>query len=270
MPNISSKPSRVIIVDDSSTFRSLLNGILTSDGFEVVAQLSGGKLLLQSIAKMAPDVVCLDINLPDCNGIDLLKSLSSEHPNVAVVMITGDTNPDLQNVAAECGAAGFIHKPLSHDQVSKVLSQIIHMQSLLANVSKLSGLPNEEDAKVPVRSTAIIVDDSNATRLLLAAVLAQDGIEVIGQATNGLQATEMVSQLRPDLVCLDIVMPVMDGMSALKQILNTDPATKVVMITSNSSRDIVMNSLKAGALDFIVKPFDVEKVSDVITRVLNS
>jgi DNA-binding NtrC family response regulator len=270
MSSIPAKPARVIIVEDSSTMLSILNAILVSDGIEVVGQLTSGKLLLQSIAKMSPDIVCLDYNLPDSNGVDLLKTISSEHPNVAVVMITGDTNPDLQNVAAESGAAGFIHKPYSQNHVMKVLRQIIQTQRLLADVAQPSKKSSEGINEVPVASTAIVVDDSKSIRVLLTAVLSKDGIQVIGEATNGLQAAEMVSQLNPDLVCLDIVMPVMDGMEALKQIHKTNPATKVVMITSNSSHDYVIKALKEGAADFIVKPFAVEKVSEAIARVLRS
>jgi two-component system, response regulator PdtaR len=268
MPNVPAIPAKAIIVEDSPIMLSMLNTILRSDGVDVIGQLSSGKKLLETIANLSPDIVCLDYNLPDINGIDLLKSISAEHPHVAVLMITGDNNPDLQNVAAEFGAAGFIHKPYSQDQVIKEFRQIIQTQRLLADVVKPYKTSNEDLDEIPVITTAIIVDDSRAIRVLLAAVLSKYGFKVIGEASNGLQAVELVSQLNPDLVCLDIVMPVMDGMEALKQIRKTNPETKVVMITSNSSRDFVMNALKEGAVGFIVKPFDVENVGEMIARVL--
>lgn len=263
MSSRSAKPARILIVDDSHTMRDMLKAVLTSDGIDVIGQLSSGKLLLQSIAKMSPDIVCLDYNLPDSNGIDLLKSIVSEYPHVAVVIITGETNPNLQNAAAESGAAGFIHKPFSQDRIIKEFRQIIQTQRLLADMNKPS-----EPPKFAITSTAIVVDDSKTIRALLVAILTNDGIQVVGEATNGLQAVEMVAQLQPDIVCLDVVMPVMGGMEALKQIRNMNPATKIVMITANSSRDLVVEALKEGAAGFIVKPLVAEKVSAAIAKVL--
>lgn len=264
----SAKPATALIVDDSPTMREMLKAILTADGINVIGQLPSGKQLLQSIARLSPDIVCLDYNLPDSNGIDLLKSITSEHPHVAVVIITGETNPNLQNTAAEFGAAGFIHKPFSQDRITKELRQIIQTQHLLADVNKSSATSNAGVANVT--STAIVADDSKTIRALLVAILTSNGIRVVGEATNGFQAVEMVAQLKPDIICLDVVMPVMDGMEALKQIRKMNPATKVVMITANSSRDIVVEAFKEGAAGFIVKPLVEEKVVAAVALALRT
>jgi len=266
--SIPTKPAKVLIVDDSRTMRDMLNAIITSDGNNVIGQLASGKLLLQSVAQMSPDIVCLDYNLPDSNGIDLLKSITSEHPHVAVVMITGETNHNLQHAAAEFGAAGFIHKPFSQDRIIKELRQIIQTQRLLAEMKKSSGPSNARVAELAIPSTAIVVDDSKTIRALLVAILTNDGIQVVGEATNGLQAIEMVAQLQPDIACLDVVMPVMGGMEALKRIRKMNLATKIVMITANSSRDLVVEAFKEGAAGFIVKPLVAEKVSESIAKLL--
>lgn len=269
MPSVPIKPARVIIVDDSSTMRAILRTILRSENIDVVDQLASGERLLESIAQTSPDIVCLENNLPDGSGIELLKSISANHPDVAVVMLTSEGDHDLQRSAAELGASGFILKPFSQDQIIKELGQVSQAQRLRANAGK-SPEPNAGITKSAATSTAIIADDSKAMRTLMVAILSGDGIKVIGEAANGLEAVEMVAKLQPDIVSLDVVMPVMDGMEALKQIRTTNPATKVIMVTSMNSRDIVIEAVKAGAAGFIVKPIDAGKVSELFAKVLGA
>jgi two-component system chemotaxis response regulator CheY len=248
----------------------VLAAILSSGGIEVIGQLASGQGLLQTIAQMSPDIVCLDYNLPGSNGIELLKSITSEHPHVAVVMITGEATPGLQHAAAEAGSAGFIRKPFSQEQIAKEFRLIIQTQRFLIDVKKSSGPSNVSVTGHAVTSKAIVVDDSKTIRALLLAILSQDGIQVVGEATNGLQAVTMVQELQPDIVFLDVVMPIMGGMEALKQIRKVSTLTKIVMITANSSRDLVIEAVKEGAAGFIVKPLVAEKVSEAIAKVLRS
>jgi two-component system chemotaxis response regulator CheY len=269
MHNLTAKPARVIIVDDSSSLRQVLAAYLTAEGIEVIAQLAHGKGLLQTIADRSPDIVCLDYNLPDCNGMDLLKSIAAEFPNLAVIMITGETDPKLQSNAAESGAAGFIHKPFSQDQIAKELAQIIQSQRFLLEVKESSVPAKASVTSHANRIKALVVDDSKTIRALLIAILTQDGIEVVGEATNGMQAVTMAQKLQPDIAFLDIFMPVMGGMEALKQIRTASPATKLVMITALSSRELVMEAIQSGAAGFIVKPLISAKVSEAIKKVLH-
>jgi DNA-binding NarL/FixJ family response regulator len=106
--------------------RSTLKAFLAAAGIEVIGQLSNGSQLLQTITQSTPDIVCLDYNLPDINGIELLKSIASVHPQVAVVIITGEQDPNLRNAAAQAGAAGFIHKPFSQEQIVRKSSISLH------------------------------------------------------------------------------------------------------------------------------------------------
>jgi two-component system chemotaxis response regulator CheY len=270
MSSLLTRPVKALIVDDSPTLRGVLAAILSSGGIEVIGQLASGQGLLQTIAQMSPDIVCLDYNLPGSNGIELLKSITSEHPHVAVVMITGEATPGLQHAAAEAGSAGFIRKPFSQEQIAKEFRLIIQTQRFLIDVKKSSGPSNVSVTGHAVTSKAIVVDDSKTIRALLLAILSQDGIQVVGEATNGLQAVTMVQELQPDIVFLDVVMPIMGGMEALKQIRKVSTLTKIVMITANSSRDLVIEAVKEGAAGFIVKPLVAEKVSEAIAKVLRS
>lgn len=268
----SSASEKALIVDDSATMRSTLNAILVSADIEVVGLLPNGIKLLQTIAQSSPGIVCLDYNLPGINGLELLKSIVSKYPQVAVVMITGEQDPDFRNAAAEAGAAGFIQKPFSQVEVVKELKSVVHTRTLLA---RTNSHPTKNGASKPVtqdsaRKTAVIADDSKTMRGLLSAILSSQNIDVLAEATNGNQAVELVVQHRPDIVCLDIDMPGKNGLDALAEIRRTLPSIKVLMITGNTKREAVMEAVKHGVSGFITKPFSPEKVGEAITKVFGN
>ncbi len=267
------KPStskKALIVDDSATMRSTLSAILASENIEVIGQLHSGVKLLQTIAQSPPDIVCLDYNLPDINGLELLKSVVSEHPQIAVVMITGEQDPGFRAAAAEAGAAGFIQKPFSQIEVAKELKSVIHTKNLLAqtNLHSTKNAASKLSTQVSAKKTAIIADDSKTMRGLLRAILSNQNLDVLAEATNGDQAVELVTQHRPDFVCLDIDMPGKNGLDALAEIRQRAPSSKVLMITGNTKREAVIEAVKHGVSGFITKPFTPEKVSEAIKKAL--
>ncbi len=118
------------------------------------------------------------------------------------------------------------------------------------------------------RAKVMIVDDNDIMRTLLRSILRAESYEVVGEARNGLAAVEMALNLKPQLVCMDVVMPEMDGLEALRAIKSANPEVKVVMITGNASNDNVQEAVRNGASGFIVKPFNAAKVLDTLDRVL--
>jgi len=117
----------------------------------------------------------------------------------------------------------------------------------------------------------LIVDDSPASRQLLRHIFTSaGGYVVVAEAASGAEAVRLFRQKRPDVVTMDIVMPGMDGIEAVRQILALDPAARVVMVSGHGQEGLVMESLVAGAKDFIDKPFDPETVLRAIERVVDS
>jgi len=268
MESKSPSSAKVLIVDDSDTMRGILNAILATANIKVVGQLSSGLKLLHTISLSPPDIVCLDYNLPDINGLELLKSIVVEYPNIAVVMITGEQDPNFRSIAAAAGAAGFIQKPFSEDQVIKEFKSVIQTRQLLAQ-QLINSDPAEVVAQSDDKKTAIIADDSKTMRVLLMAILAKQHIAVLAEATNGIQAVELAVQHQPDIVCLDIDMPGMTGLVALKEIRQKVPSSKVLMITGNAQRETVMEAAKLGVVGYISKPFSPEKVADAIKKAMS-
>ncbi|EHR77514.1 chemotaxis protein CheY [Thermococcus litoralis DSM 5473] len=116
----------------------------------------------------------------------------------------------------------------------------------------------------------LIVDDAAFMRMLVKKILVQAGHQVVGEAGNGKEAVEKYKELKPDLVTMDIVMPEMDGISAVKEIMKIDPNAKIIMITAVGQEAKVMEALKSGAKGYIVKPFQAPKVIEEVNRVLSS
>ncbi|HDL60322.1 MAG TPA: response regulator [candidate division WOR-3 bacterium] len=116
----------------------------------------------------------------------------------------------------------------------------------------------------------LVVDDAAFMRMLVKKILLQAGHQVVGEAGNGKEAIEKYEKLRPDLVTMDIVMPEMDGINAVKEIMKIDPNAKIIMITAVGQEAKVMEALKSGAKGYIVKPFQAPKVIEEINRVLSS
>ena len=116
-------------------------------------------------------------------------------------------------------------------------------------------------------SKIMIVDDAEFLRVRISKMLTGDGFEVI-EAGNGAQAVEVYKQNRPDMVLMDITMPEMDGLTALKHIRSIDPQAKVVMLTALGQESVVLEAIKSGARDFVVKPFERERVLSAINKLL--
>lgn len=113
----------------------------------------------------------------------------------------------------------------------------------------------------------LIVDDAFVIREKLRIILKKAGHEVVGEAGNGLQATLMYKRLQPDIVTMDITMPEMDGLEALKLIRKMDSSSKVVMVSAVGKEDAVREAIINGATNFIVKPFKEDKVIEVLSRI---
>ena len=114
----------------------------------------------------------------------------------------------------------------------------------------------------------LVVDDAAFMRKVLSDALAKGGHEVVGEAANGLEAVSQFQELHPDVTTLDITMPEKDGLTALKEILTLDPAARIVMCSALGQESKVLQAIKTGAKDFVVKPFQPSRVLEAVQRVL--
>ncbi|AMA72680.1 MULTISPECIES: response regulator [Aneurinibacillus] len=116
----------------------------------------------------------------------------------------------------------------------------------------------------------LIVDDAAFMRMMIKEILTKNGYDVVGEASDGAQAVEKYKELSPDLVTMDITMPEMDGITALKEIKKINPDAKVIMCSAMGQQAMVIDAIQSGAKDFIVKPFQADRVIEAIKKTLGS
>lgn len=114
----------------------------------------------------------------------------------------------------------------------------------------------------------LIVDDAAFMRMMIKDILSKNGYEVVGEAENGLKAVEKYQELKPDLTTMDITMPEMDGISAVKEIKKFDANAKVIMCSAMGQQAMVIEAIQCGARDFIVKPFQPDRVLEAVRKVV--
>ena len=115
----------------------------------------------------------------------------------------------------------------------------------------------------------LIVDDASFMRMMIKDILVKNGYEVVGEAADGAQAVTMYKELKPDLVTMDITIPEMDGITALKNIKAENPNAVVIMCSAMGQQAMVIDAIQAGAKDFIVKPFQADRVLEAISKNLS-
>lgn len=115
----------------------------------------------------------------------------------------------------------------------------------------------------------LVVDDAAFMRMMIKDILSKNGYTVVGEAENGVAALEKYKDLKPDLVTMDITMPEMDGIAAVKQIRAFDSKARIIMCSAMGQQAMVIDAIQAGALDFIVKPFQPERVLEAVGKAID-
>ncbi len=114
----------------------------------------------------------------------------------------------------------------------------------------------------------MLVDDASFMRMMLKNILVGSGYEIIGEAENGAKAIEQYKNLKPDLIIMDIIMPEMGGIDAVREIIKLNPSARILMCSSMGQQSLVVEAIQAGAKDFIVKPFQPSNVLEAVKKAL--
>ncbi|MGN7300528.1 response regulator [Ferdinandcohnia sp. SAFN-114] len=115
----------------------------------------------------------------------------------------------------------------------------------------------------------LVVDDAAFMRMQLRDMLTKLGHEVVGEAENGIQAIDTYNKVTPDFVTMDITMPEMDGIHAVTEIKRNHPNAQIIMCSAMGQQGMVIDAIKAGAKDFIVKPFSIDRIKEAVDKILN-
>ena len=255
---------RIMIVDDNAAMRKVLAALCSSLGHEVVAACEDGSALEAVLHEKRPELVCLDYNLPGRDGLTLLRVIQSLMPEVDVVFMTASQEAGLEERAADAGASGFIRKPFGQQQIVDELRQVGEARRLASkSVRSASERKNRR-----LRGSAVIADDNGSVRIVLKGLLEECGLKVVQSVANGGEAVQAAKAHRPQLLCLDINMPVLGGLEALPQILEASPETAVVMVTGCPDKLMVAQAANLGAKGYILKPLRPAYVEGFVRKLL--
>ncbi|PKO40261.1 MAG: hypothetical protein CVU33_02720 [Betaproteobacteria bacterium HGW-Betaproteobacteria-6] len=270
---------RVLIVDDNALMRDLLSALLSSQGYEVVGALEDGNGVMETVRKLSPQIICLDYLLPGRDGLDILREINSDHPEIDVLFITATEGQSIETQAADAGAAGFLRKPFGQKQVIDELQQVCETRRRASPESQpeaaakspappaVSRQPGSPPGRLP---TAVIADDNSAIRLLLKGLLTELGLQVVSQVANGEEAIRAATNYQPTVLFLDVNMPILGGLEALPRIVEASPNTSVVMVTGDTSRTIVQQAAGLGARGYVVKPVRPAYVEKFLKQLFNA
>ena len=240
----------VLIADDVTELRALLKVHLKQFNCQVNKEVEDGSKVIAAIQQEKPDMVFLDINLPNRDGISILQELSENKICDNVWMITGETDEKIQELAKWYGAKGFIHKPFTAATLQHAVEQ--YKKSISDSNNSCS---------------VIIADDEPLMRELLKNVLAKMNCNTLKEAGTGKEVIDSLRSGTPvDITFLDIEMPELNGLETLKIIKKEKIPTFTIIVSAHGTFENVQTAMNAGADGFIVKPYSEKKVEQLIAK----
>ncbi len=232
---------KILLVDDDRRAREVFYDLFSRKGYQVFTAAAAQEGI-ELIRQVSPDLVLMDVKMPERDGIQALKKIRETDKKTKVVMLTAADDVDVEREARAHGASGFLKKTLDIDIILKAVDGILEGRP---------GPGKEENRKI------MIVDDEPRIREILEKFLAKKGFQPI-TAASGEEALEKIVKEGPLVVLSDIKMPGMDGMMLLKRIREINKGIGVIMITAVGDEDIAHQAMESGAYDYIVKPLDLD------------
>ena len=259
---------RIVIIDDNASMRKVLAALFASLGHDVVGSFADGSGIEELIQQTTPELVCLDYHLPGRDGLTILRAIQAEAPQIDVVFMTASSEPGVEEAAADAGASGFIRKPFGQAQIIQELTAVERTRQKANHTAADSKVLRTPGSQRGRRGTAVVADDNGSVRLVLKGLLEECGLQVLQSVTNGAEAVQSARTHQPRVLCLDINMPVMDGIESLPKIIEVSPETKVIMVTGCADKKLVAQCAGLGAVGYIIKPLRPAYVEGFIQKLL--
>jgi len=249
---------RIVIIDDHPLLRKGLQQLADlSPEVEIIGESDNGEQGLAAVQALRPDLVLLDLNMPGMDGLETLKALKQLDPAPKVVILTVSDAAEDVTAALRGDADGYLLKDMDPEDLLRRLGEVKDGKPILSpKIAEHLG----ESLQTKVQRI-VVIDDHPLLRkgLQQLAELTLD-LDIVGETDNGEQGLEMVRELRPDLVILDLNMPGMDGLEALSALKRLEPAPKVAILTISDAQEDVVAALRGGADGYLLKDMDPEEL----------
>ena len=231
--------TNILVVDDIRSMRVTLGGILEDKGHNVV-MVENGYQAIEAVKKTLFDVIFIDIKMPGINGVQTFREIKRIDRKAVVIMMTAYSVEDLLKEALEEGAYATVYKPFDVDKIIAIIEEVLHEKTLI-----------------------LVVDDKFSDRETLKTILEDKGYRV-ATAKDGTEAIEMVKSKHYDIIFLDVILPGMDGVETFERVKRIDPEVTVIMMTGYTEEDLVRKAVSEGAYTCIYKPFNMEKLIELV------
>lgn len=241
---------KLLIVDDEKGLCEFLKNFFAPKGYDVFIALSGQDAV-SIVKKENPELVLLDINMPDMSGLEVLRLVKKTSPKTKVIMVTGVDDADTREKSLAFGADEFVKKPFTTNYLEDVV---------ILKVNEIAR--NRDPAKI------LIVDDEEDARTSMKSFLSRRFDCLISEAATGEDALTMLHKDKFDLVLLDIRMPGISGADVLREKKKLDYKPCIWMVTGFDSEDVAHKMIKEGADDYIPKPFSLRLLDSKIRKFL--
>ncbi|HEY9620783.1 MAG TPA: response regulator [Crinalium sp.] len=256
---------KALVVEDSEAAASQISRYLTELGADVSVGMQG-EGVLETVLRYQPDVIILDVLLPYQSGWEILSQLKSNSMTQAIPVIVISVM-DERSRALAMGANEFLLKPITRPQFRLTLKQVFaNLPPVSAPVDESS--PPPQPARSPV---VLLAEDNEANIMTLMDYLQIQGMQVV-LARNGIEAVQMAQQEHPDLILMDIQMPEMDGLEAMRKIrsdqtLNTIPMIALTALAMSGDRE---RCIAAGASEYISKPVSLKELTRLVSKYIST
>jgi len=234
----------VLIVDDETVILGQLAKELKRNFFKVLTAASG-KEALEIFSKEAPDMILLDVNLPDIDGLEVLGRVKKTRPDCEVIVVTGYGTQDVAVQALRRGAIDYIEKPVNLEDLRAALGRA---EERLAKKEQLE-----------YQDAILIVDDEKNVAARLSRVLIKEKYRVF-EAYQGAEALELIRKNKIDVVIADIKLGEMDGVEVLRKAKELQPDIEVIIVTGYGDQDLAVECLREGAIDYLQKPINIDEL----------
>jgi DNA-binding NarL/FixJ family response regulator len=240
--------TRIMVVDDHRMYRDGLKALLSrQNDMEIVGEAENGQEAIARTRKLRPDVILMDVKMPVMDGVEATRRILAEMPDMKILALTMCSEVECKSGIMRAGARGYILKGGDFEELTAAIR------------------------KETMKTRILIVDDHQVYRDGLKAMLArQNDMEVVGEAENGLDAVTKAREHRPDVILMDVNMSVMDGAEATSRILAELPSTKILALSIQADDGFMSSMLRAGAMGYVLKGCDSEKLFDIIRRTAGS
>jgi len=256
------RKTTVLLVDDCSTVRAVLHSILKNAGYSVIGEAPDGRTALRMVEQLAPDIVALDMRMPEMSGLDVLRKLQDSRHKTVTLVVSANNDKETVRQSFALGALGYVTKPFTEE---RVLSVFGHVASIITR--RQIGAAAQSGAWSSARRT-VIIDDSQADRSQLKRILEDGGYVVADETEGGLAGLVAVEKNLPDFVCHSVDLSEVGGLNVLACIRAVHPDLPVIIVSSHNDSDTIMQAIQGGVKGYIIKPFDSEIVLSSIRRIL--